>query len=153
MESTTSQSNNNNTCLYFQASDCQEKYRIIKKIGRGTFSTVYLCEDKQGCQYAMKVHQEQEGINDSKRAIIFNDAEVIKKVQGHPNVIQMKEVYIKGNIYSSEGTKKEVFAVMLLETVKGGELYYHIRQCKKFSLGTSRLFFKQLASAISHMNK
>jgi len=68
-----------NTCEYFKASEGEGRegaqYRIIKKIGRGTFSTVYLCEDvATGCQYAMKVHQEQEGINDSKRAIIMNDA-------------------------------------------------------------------------------
>lgn len=41
---------------------------------------------------------------------------------------------------------------MILETIKGGELFYHIRKCKKFSIMTSRLFFKQLASAILHLN-
>ncbi len=80
----------------------------------------------------------------------MNDAEVISKVQGHPNVIQMKEVHMKGTIVSEGDTidSKEVFAVMLLEFLKGGELYYHIRKCKKFTMMTSRLFFSQLASAI-----
>lgn len=32
----------------------------------------------------------------------------------------------KGDISIS----KEVFAVMILETIKGGELFYHIRKCK-----------------------
>jgi serine/threonine protein kinase len=33
-----------------------KKYRILKKIGKGTFSTVFLCEDKNQTEYAMKVH-------------------------------------------------------------------------------------------------
>lgn len=43
---------------------------------------------------------------------------------------------MKGTIETEGDTpnSKEVFAVMLLETVKGGELYYHIRKCKKFSI-------------------
>jgi hypothetical protein len=62
----------------------------------------------------------------------------------------MKEVHMKGAIAPKGGTSisKEVFAVMVLETIKGGELFYHIRKCKNFSIGTSRLFFNQLASAI-----
>ena len=67
----------------------------------------------------------------------------------------MKEVHMKG-IITSKGDSlldKEVFAVMILDTVKGGELYYHIKHCKRFSVATSRLFIRQLASAISHLNK
>jgi serine/threonine protein kinase len=29
---------------------------------------------------------------------------------------------------------------MVLETVKGGELFYHIRKCKKFSEATARYY-------------
>ena len=58
-------------------------YRMIKKIGKGTFSTVYLCE-KVGeyslLQYAMKVHFQSEDIKEKKRAVIMNDAHVISKV-------------------------------------------------------------------------
>jgi hypothetical protein len=55
----------------------------------------------------------------------------------------MKEVHMKGSIAPQGDTKnsKEVFAIMILETLKGGELFYHIRKCKKFSIMTSRLFF------------
>ncbi len=41
----------------------------------------------------MKAHFEGPGIEDKKRAVTLNDAETIGKVQGHPNVIMMKEVY------------------------------------------------------------
>jgi hypothetical protein len=70
----------------------------------------------------------------------------------------MIEVYNRGKIVSTQEdggltTVKEVFAVMVLETLKGGELYYHIRKCNGFSLGVSRLFFIQLANALQHMQK
>ncbi len=121
-------------------------YKILKRIGRGTFSTVFLVESiKDGALYAIKAHFESPGIEEQKRAVTINDADTISKVQGHPNIIKMIEVFKKGKIISTsdDGSNnvKEVFAIMVLETIKGGELYYHIRKCKGFSLGVSRLFF------------
>lgn len=42
---------------------------------------------------------------------------------------------------------------MILENIKGGELTYHMRKCKRFSVETSRYYFIQLASSIQHLNK
>jgi serine/threonine protein kinase len=91
----------------------------------------------------MKVHFERADIEEHKRAVTMNDAATIGKVQRHPNIIKMKEVFSRGTITNEENTDtKEVFAIMVLETIRGGELYYHIRNCKGFSLGVSRHFFK-----------
>jgi hypothetical protein len=46
----------------------------------------------------MKVHFENSSIEDKKRAIILNDALTISKVQGHPNIIKLKEVNMTGSI-------------------------------------------------------
>lgn len=71
---------------------------------------------------------------------------MIGKVQGHANVIKAFGVYDRGVIRTigDEITieDKEVFAVMILETLRGGELMYHIKKCGKFSIPTSRYFFK-----------
>jgi|LauGreDrversion4_2_1035121.scaffolds.fasta_scaffold858545_1 hypothetical protein len=56
----------------------------------------------------------------------MNDASVISQVQGHPNIIQLHKVYYSG-IIKQGSEEKKVFAVMILETLRGGELYYHIR--------------------------
>jgi len=77
----------------------------------------------------------------------MNDAQVISRVQGHPNIIAVREVYMSG-VMKHGATERKVFAVMVLETLRGGELYYHIRQRGKFSEGTARRFFVQLASAL-----
>ncbi len=85
----------------------------------------------------MKVHFEGPGIEEHKRAVTLNDAQTIGKVQGHPNIIKMKEVFMNGKIIREydyqQNDVKEVFAVMVLETLRGGELYYHIRNCQGFS--------------------
>ena len=40
---------------------------------------------------------------------------------------------------------------MILETLKGGELYYHIKIGGKFSVETSRALYIELTLAIEHM--
>ena len=103
----------------------------------------------------MKAHFEAPTIEEQKRAVILNDAATIGKAQGNPNIIKMKEVYSRGKIVGESDNQsqvKEVFANMVLETIRGGELYYHIRKCKGFSLGVSRLFFLQLSGALLHMH-
>ncbi len=49
-------------------------------------------------EYAMKVHFEtgtvkSGSIEEKKRAITVNDAKTIPKIQGHPNIIELKEVF------------------------------------------------------------
>ena len=138
--------------LFYPEGSDEATYKILKRIGRGTFSTVFLVEClADGQLYAMKAHFEAPSIEVHKRAVILNDAATIGKVQGHPNIIKMKEVYSRGKIVAvSDGQVqvKEVFAIMVLETIRGGELYYQIRKCTGFSLGVSNLFFQQLSGAL-----
>lgn len=59
----------------------EASYLLIKRIGKGGYSTVYLCEnliDKK--QYAMKVYSDTIPIQDKKREINLNDARVITQV-------------------------------------------------------------------------
>lgn len=50
-------------------------YEILKKIGKGTFSTVFLVRDLSSHEeFAMKVHYEKPDIEEKKRAIVVNDS-------------------------------------------------------------------------------
>eukprot|EP00347_Sterkiella_histriomuscorum_P015111 403358280 len=133
----------------------QHCYYLIKKIGQGTFSTVYLCESQNkedfGVQYAIKVNYENEQLTDYRRDIVFNEMMAIQKIQSHPNIIHLQNVFEHGFIKNSDQSQIRVFAVLVLEVLRGGELYYHIRRAEKFSVETSLAYFKQLASAISHL--
>ena len=85
--------------LFYPEGSDAATYKILKIIGRGTFSTVFLVEClAEGQLYAMKAHFEAPTIEVQKRVVIMNDAATIGKVQGHPNIIKMKEVYNRGKI-------------------------------------------------------
>ncbi|TNV74189.1 hypothetical protein FGO68_gene4175 [Halteria grandinella] len=99
----------------------------------------------------MKAHFQSSSLEDKKRIIIINDALSIPLVQGHENIITLKEVFLSGRIVSASREQK-VFSVMIIETLRGGELFYHIKMCGRLTLETSRYYFLQLASALNHMH-
>lgn len=41
---------------------------------------------------------------------------------------------------------------MVMETLKGGELFYHLKRDGKFSLQASRTFLAQLARGLKHIH-
>ena len=57
-----------------------------------------------------------------------------------------------GIIVSANEEEKKVFAIMILETLKGGELYYHIKRAGKLNESTARYFVLQLANALKHIH-
>lgn len=79
----------------------------------------------------MKAHFDIGSLKEESRSIIINDANVIPQVQGHPNIVQAKEVFSKGRIMRMDlpSEAQHVFSVMVLETLRGGELNYHIKKC------------------------
>lgn len=66
------------------------EYQILKKIGGGTYGNVYKARDKDGNFYAIKVLYDQD-LTD-----IGNEVSMLK-VLDHPNIIKVKECYIREN--------------------------------------------------------
>jgi serine/threonine protein kinase len=62
--------------LFYPEGSTKATYKILKRIGRGTFSTVFLVESitEEGKLYAMKAHFESSDIEEQKRAVTVNDA-------------------------------------------------------------------------------
>ena len=67
--------------------DC---FEIIKLIGSGGFSKVYLCRfKKDGTFYAMKVIEKDVIVKNKKKNIIMNERNIMKS-SSHPFLIDMK---------------------------------------------------------------
>lgn len=67
--------------------DC---FEIIKQIGSGGFSKVYLCRfKKDGTFYAMKVIEKDVIVKNKKKNIIMNERNIMKS-SSHPFLIDMK---------------------------------------------------------------
>ncbi len=68
------------------------KYRVIQRLGRGSFSVVYLVErvtDRR--RFALKYVQ---CADDTDRVEAMKECEVVHKLQGHPSVILLEDMFM-----------------------------------------------------------
>jgi serine/threonine protein kinase len=98
----------------------KEKYDKDKVLGKGKFSTVYLCTPKEAPagdedhHLAMK-QIEKKSLTRKEREFLRDEIQIIRSI-AHPNVVAMHDAH-----ESSE------FMYIMMECVKGGELFEHIK--------------------------
>jgi len=118
---------------------CTEHQYLLKQppIGRGSFSVVYeIVDRKTKSHYAIKVVQK--GRVDQVR--LKNEIEIMKQIH-HTNLIFCKEVF---------DTQDAIYLV--LELVKGGELYDKIVDEGEFNEVDAKDIVMQLLSAIEYLH-
>jgi serine/threonine protein kinase len=70
----------------------EERYKVVEKIGEGAFSVVYLVRrNADGAVFAMK-HMECQ--SDVQRQEAIKECEIIRTLQGHPNVICLIDMFM-----------------------------------------------------------
>ena len=84
--------------------------------------------------------------------ILMNDASVLERIQGHPNIVRLIRTIPQGKVLSPEGEPVEVDYAMVIETLKGGELSLNLQKYGAFNANMAHHYFKQIASAIGHMH-
>ena len=116
---------------------------IIKQvIGEGTFATVRLAINKQtGEQVAIKIMEKNKIIQKEDKIRIEREIKVLKNLR-HPNIV---------HLYSVIQTDEKIYLIM--EYVKGKELFDYIVMKKKLSENESCLFFQQIISGIEYLHK
>lgn len=83
----------------------------------------------------------------------MNDAHVLRKIQGHTNIVKIVDVIPEGIVNTSNGQKLHVDYAMVLETLRGGELSYNLQKYGRLSPALCYYFFKQITSAIAFMHE
>ena len=89
------------------------KFKALKIIGRGSFATVYLVENKESKQkYAVKAfHKEQVCKQPKGKDALVNEIDMMRRLN-HRFIMRLDEVHETGNsIY------------LVLEMLEGGELF------------------------------
>ena len=116
---------------------------IIKQIiGEGTFATVRLAINKQtGVQVAIKIMEKNKIIEKRDKVRIDREIKVLKNLR-HPNIV---------HLYNAIQTEEKIYLIM--EYVKGRELFDYIVMKKKLSEYESCLFFQQIISGIEYLHK
>eukprot|EP01038_Epipyxis_sp_PR26KG_P008663 gene8663-11706_t len=121
----------------------ESKYNIIREIGKGGFSTVYLCDDRRtGIQYAVKVIdlrplRLRERFNPAR---LKREVDIMKRLH-HPNIIQFVEVF-----------EDVDHLLMVMEYCPGKELFDVILERKYFSEKDAKPVFAQIAQALYYLH-
>lgn len=74
--------------------------------------------------------------------IFMNDATVLERIQGHPNIVKLIKTIPQGTVTSPDGESLEVDYAMVIETLKGGELSYNLQKYGAFDADLAHHFFK-----------
>jgi len=118
-----------------------EDYLIIKKIGSGSFATVYLAQKDQEL-YALKV------INKTDITAVYeqklnNEIHILKKLN-HPNIVKLYDVIETAESY-----------YLILEYISGGDLYDLVTSpdFSKLQINDKKRIFNQIANAVQYLHE
>ncbi|XP_075890295.1 serine/threonine-protein kinase DCLK2-like [Nelusetta ayraudi] len=117
-----------------------DKYQVGKVIGDGNFAVVKECVERStGQEYALKIIDKARCCG--KEHLIENEVAVLRRVR-HPSIIQLIEV---------DETPSQLFLVM--ELVKGGDLFDAITSSTKYSERDASAMVYNLAGAIKYLHR
>lgn len=120
----------------------KEDFELLKSIGKGAHGKVLLCEKKFGKKelYAMKIIKKKHIIE--KNQLEHTKAEkIILSHVNHPFLISLK--------YSFQSQNKLYF---IMEFMKGGELFQHLKRVKQFSEAQTKFIAGCLIMALGHLH-
>ncbi|XP_077355850.1 serine/threonine-protein kinase DCLK2-like isoform X2 [Festucalex cinctus] len=126
--------------LSVSSSLISSKYKIGKVIGDGNFAVVKECVERStGQEFALKIIDKARCCG--KEHLIENEVAVLRRVR-HPSIIQLIEV---------DETPSQLFLVM--ELVKGGDLFDAITSSTKYSEHDASAMVYNLAGAIKYLHR
>ena len=111
------------------------EYQCIKELGKGSYGTIYLLQNKYTLEYdVVKIIEKKESTNNLNE--IYNHALLGK----HENIVEFKKVY---------QTTHHIFIIM--EYVDGIDLFDAIKAEKNiFSEEKARYYLKHIVSGVQH---
>jgi tRNA A-37 threonylcarbamoyl transferase component Bud32 len=126
----------------FNLESVEKFYSFREKIGRGSFSTVNLCEKKNqpNKKFAIKTIDKQL-LKTQERNLIQEEAKIIKGLS-HENIIKFYDHF--------EDYKKTYY---VFEFVEGGDLMEYVLGKKRIEEREARRVFKQLLRVIRYIHK
>ncbi|ORC86603.1 putative serine/threonine protein kinase, putative,protein kinase [Trypanosoma theileri] len=115
------------------------RYELGPTIGSGNFSKVKIGRDVEtGVEWAVKIVDKDQLVRENMQEQLRREVAVMKMLR-QPNVIQLREVM---------QTTYHIYLV--LELVRGGELFDRIAAAKRFDEPTARRYFHQLIAGVNY---
>ncbi|XP_045116659.1 death-associated protein kinase 1-like isoform X4 [Portunus trituberculatus] len=123
----------------------EELYEVFEEIGSGQFAVVRRCVEKATCnEYAAKYIRKRR-VASSRRGLpleaIAREVRVLQRLDKHQNIISLHQVFDNGQ-----------HVILVLELVRGGELFEHISERERLSEEEASAFLHQILQGLSHMH-
>ncbi|CAD8051958.1 unnamed protein product [Paramecium sonneborni] len=116
-------------------------FNLIKCIGVGGFSRVYLVKKKDNGQfYALKLIDKKFIFDNSKEVIVQNERDIM---------VKMENQYITKLHYAFE---TRFYIAFVLEYCAGGELFYHLRRLKRFNEKEAKYYFVEVCIGMAYLH-
>lgn len=120
----------------------KELYKLLQEIGQGAFAKVYAAAHRPtGKQYAVKKINRQKMIWGDRDAL-QDEINSLVRVREGPNIVQLYEVY-----------EEEVDCYLVMELMRGGELFQRILSKPEFSEREARECVKGMLLGLEYMHE
>ncbi|CAD8148565.1 unnamed protein product [Paramecium pentaurelia] len=114
---------------------------LIKCIGVGGFSRVYLVKKKDNGQfYALKLIDKKFIFDNAKEVIVQNERDIM---------VKMENQYITKMHYAFE---TKFYIAFVLEYCAGGELFYHLRKLKRLNEQEAKYYFVEICIGMAYLH-
>ena len=115
-------------------------YKIEATIGRGSFATVKRAKHREtGERFAVKVLSKRK-MSDEDKLAMLTEIEILKQLD-HPNIVKLIEVF-----------EDERHWCLVMELMKGGELFDMILSQEQFSEFEARKATQCVIDAVSYLH-
>jgi calcium/calmodulin-dependent protein kinase I len=129
-----------NKIKMLNGNEIRKHYDVKEKLGAGAFATVKRAVKKSsGEEYAIKIIKKTK-LNNEELAVVHDEVEIMHKIT-HPHCVQLYEMF---------ETKKKLYMVM--ELLKGGELFDRIIAKESYSESEASSAVKAIAKAIQYLH-
>ncbi|KAA3456226.1 calcium-dependent protein kinase 34 [Gossypium australe] len=123
-----------------QISNLRDRYVLGGQLGWGQFGVIRVCSDKlTGVVLACKSIAKDRLVTLDDLCSIKLEIEIMTKLSGHPNVVDLKAVY-----------EDEDSVHLVMELCAGGELFHRLEKYGRFSESEARVLFKQLMQVVKY---
>lgn len=119
-----------------------EDFELIKTLGKGAHGKVLLCERRDGRheRYAMKIIKKQHIIDSNQIEHTIAEKVILSRLT-HPFLVSLKHAF---------QNEHKIYFVM--EFMKGGELFQHLRKVKRFTEEQTRFIAACIITALGHLH-
>lgn len=121
-----------------QISNLKDRYVLGDQLGWGQFGIIRECSDKlTGEVLACKSISKNRLVTDEDVRSIKLEIEIMTRLSGHPNVVDLKAVY-----------EEEGYVHLVMELCAGGELFHKLEKQGRFSECEARVLFRHLMQVV-----